>query len=215
MSIKKQCWQSVYHILQHNKDGSFATSAARQKILKQITFELVETGFQLRHIKSLKTKHIYHLVNIWKARDLSPGTVKNRLSHLRWLAKHINKLNIMPSNNVLDIPRRQAELFKLIEAANKACDQSQQGPKLTLLKGACVNESSPSIIKSHKSHTMNESEINRSAKAFFNLLIKIMNLARLERFELPTLWFEARYSIQLSYRRTFNKILSAERYYST
>ena len=29
-----------------------------------------------------------------------------------------------------------------------------------------------------------------------------MNLARLERFELPTNWFEASYSIQLSYRRT-------------
>ena len=26
-------------------------------------------------------------------------------------------------------------------------------------------------------------------------------MARLERFELPTLWFVARYSIQLSYRR--------------
>ena len=27
------------------------------------------------------------------------------------------------------------------------------------------------------------------------------NMARLERFELPTAWFVARYSIQLSYRR--------------
>ena len=29
-------------------------------------------------------------------------------------------------------------------------------------------------------------------------------LARLERFELPTDWFEASYSIQLSYRRNSN-----------
>jgi hypothetical protein len=30
----------------------------------------------------------------------------------------------------------------------------------------------------------------------------LKNLARPERFELPTLWFEARCSIQLSYGRT-------------
>jgi hypothetical protein len=36
---------------------------------------------------------------------------------------------------------------------------------------------------------------------FFNLLIKKHFLARPERFELPTTWFEARYSIQLSYGR--------------
>ncbi len=31
----------------------------------------------------------------------------------------------------------------------------------------------------------------------------LMNMARPERFELPTTWFEARYSIQLSYGRVF------------
>ena len=31
--------------------------------------------------------------------------------------------------------------------------------------------------------------------------MKIVKLARLERFELPTFWFVARHSIQLSYRR--------------
>ena len=31
------------------------------------------------------------------------------------------------------------------------------------------------------------------------------SLTRLERFELPTPWFEARYSIQLSYRRIRNE----------
>ena len=32
-------------------------------------------------------------------------------------------------------------------------------------------------------------------------------MARPERFELPTTWFEARYSIQLSYRRTNKNLL--------
>ena len=33
-------------------------------------------------------------------------------------------------------------------------------------------------------------------------------MARLERFELPTNWFEASYSIQLSYRRVDQKLLT-------
>ena len=107
MSIKKQCWQPVYLVLQHNRDGSYATRMARRKILKQVTNELVDGGFQLRHIRSLKTKHLYFLVKSWRARELSAGTIKNRLTHLRWLAKLINISHIIPSNDGLGIPKRQ------------------------------------------------------------------------------------------------------------
>ena len=41
----------------------------------------------------------------------------------------------------------------------------------------------------------------RAVGIFYNLLNLFNNLARPERFELPTTWFEARYSIQLSYGR--------------
>jgi hypothetical protein len=34
-------------------------------------------------------------------------------------------------------------------------------------------------------------------------MILLLIMARLERFELPTPWFVAKYSIQLSYRRVF------------
>ena len=39
-----------------------------------------------------------------------------------------------------------------------------------------------------------------------------LELARPERFELPTTWFEARYSIQLSYGRSFLKITKTKGY---
>ena len=38
-------------------------------------------------------------------------------------------------------------------------------------------------------------------------------MVRPERFELPTLWFEAKCSIQLSYGRTPRNCLSAKQYY--
>ncbi len=41
----------------------------------------------------------------------------------------------------------------------------------------------------------------KKSQAIANLLILLLKMARPERFELPTTWFEARYSIQLSYGR--------------
>ena len=52
------------------------------------------------------------------------------------------------------------------------------------------------LMKSRQNGTL-DSEIK-------NRLNGGLILARLERFELPTDWFEASYSIQLSYRRNSN-----------
>ncbi len=43
--------------------------------------------------------------------------------------------------------------------------------------------------------------MDRQTHTLRDNLAFMINLARPERFELPTTWFEARYSIQLSYGR--------------
>src|SRR5439155_18715762 len=56
---------------------------------------------------SLKPKHVEKLVERWLAERLSPGTIKNRMSALRWWVQKIGKENIIArSNAAYDIPDR-------------------------------------------------------------------------------------------------------------
>jgi site-specific recombinase XerC len=93
-------------IMAHNRDGSFATQRERSSTLLLVAKQLKEAGFRQMKPESFKTKHIDCLVNRWKEEGLSVGTIKNRMSHLRWLAEKIAKPQIVLSNAALDIPNR-------------------------------------------------------------------------------------------------------------
>ena len=40
------------------------------------------------------------LLDRWQGEGLSSGTIKNRLSHLRWWAEKIGKSGILPADNM-------------------------------------------------------------------------------------------------------------------
>ncbi len=82
-----------------NKDGSMATQANRLRILDQVASQLREGGF--RHLKadSLKEKHVSFLVARWHTEDLSAGTIKNRMSNLRWWAEKVDKRAVIARDN--------------------------------------------------------------------------------------------------------------------
>ena len=107
MAIKHKLQSSIYYILKHNKDGSYATQANRKKMLYACGNELVKSGYKLQNIKSLKRKHITFLVEQWKTRKLSIGTIKNRLANLRWLCEKLDKINVVPTNDELNIGSRE------------------------------------------------------------------------------------------------------------
>jgi site-specific recombinase XerC len=67
-----------------NRDGSFATQYARERILTMIANQLQEMGFKDMRAPSLKPKHVQALVERWKTEGLSVGTIKNRMTELRW-----------------------------------------------------------------------------------------------------------------------------------
>jgi len=46
--------------------------------------QLREMGFLQLDAKSLKGKHAEALLERWQTENLAVGTIKNRLSHLRW-----------------------------------------------------------------------------------------------------------------------------------
>lgn len=91
-----------------NRDGSYATQADRQRSLSLVARQLREAGFRQMRATSLKGKHVEALLQRWQAEELSPGTLKNRLAHLRWWAEKVGKAGILPADNSrLGIPERR------------------------------------------------------------------------------------------------------------
>ena len=86
-------------ICRHNRDGSYATQADRQNILDLIADQLHEMGYRGLRAQGFKPKHVEKLVERWLAEQLASGTIKNRMSHLRWLAQKIGKENIVARTN--------------------------------------------------------------------------------------------------------------------
>lgn len=94
--------------LKHNKEGSFSTHANRSARLEQSMKKLGERFPHVHAVKDLKTKHIDYLVDTWKKEGLNAGTIKNRMSDLRWVSRKIDKQNIVKrTNDEYGIERRQ------------------------------------------------------------------------------------------------------------
>jgi len=91
-----------------NRDGGFSTQATRSRILDLIASQLKELGFRRMQPRSLKPKHVNALINHWQDQGISVGTLKNRLSALRWWAKKVNKPSIIArDNSVYGIGKRE------------------------------------------------------------------------------------------------------------
>ncbi len=91
-----------------NRDGGFSTQATRSRILDLIASQLRELGYRRMQPRSLKPKHVDALVAHWRNQGISVGTLKNRLSALRWWAKKVNKPSIIAKDNdVYGIGKRE------------------------------------------------------------------------------------------------------------
>lgn len=86
-------------LCRRNRDGSYATQRDRAWVLDQIANQLQEMGFRHMEAKSLKPKHVEALVERWKLEGLAIGTIKNRMTELRWWAEKIDKQNVVARNN--------------------------------------------------------------------------------------------------------------------
>ena len=86
-------------VFDNRNSGSHSTRAARQNILQQAANTLHDLGYRKLKPEGFKPKHVDALVAHWQSQGLSPGTVKNRLSHLRWWARMIGKPAIIARDN--------------------------------------------------------------------------------------------------------------------
>ena len=86
-------------LCRRNRDGSHSTQAHRERLLSFISNELHTLGYRRMNATSLKPKHVDALVARWQANNLSEGTLKNRMSTLRWWAEKVNKQNVIARDN--------------------------------------------------------------------------------------------------------------------
>ena len=90
----------IHVLCKRNPDGSYKTQNNRLDSLKQSARELKSIGFnQINSLQSLKPKHIESLVKYWQKNDISTGTIKNRMAHLRWLAEKIDRRDLIAKDN--------------------------------------------------------------------------------------------------------------------
>lgn len=90
---------TLRQLCRRNRDGSHNTQADRMRSLALSARQLREAGFRQMKASSLKGKHALALLDRWQSEGLSSGTIKNRLSHLRWWAEKIGKAGILPADN--------------------------------------------------------------------------------------------------------------------
>jgi integrase len=90
---------TLRQLCRRNRDGSHNTQADRIRSLGLIARQLREAGFRQLKASSLKGKHAQALLDRWQVESLSPGTIKNRLAHLRWWAEKVGKVGILPADN--------------------------------------------------------------------------------------------------------------------
>lgn len=117
MSIKSDLKHSLLVLLSEHKTGSENTRDDRRRHLLQFVDALKSKQFKfgLRDMKGLKEKHIQAVVSLWQNKKLKSGTLKNRMSAIRWLTRILQKANIVPSNKALEIEAR-----RYVPTTNKA-----------------------------------------------------------------------------------------------
>ena len=95
-------------LCERNRDGSHATQANRKAMLSLFSEQLKECGYKVNQMRpsDLKGRHINALVTKWKSEDKSTGTIKNRMTALRWWADKCGKAEIVKDNAVYGIENR-------------------------------------------------------------------------------------------------------------
>jgi site-specific recombinase XerC len=94
-------------LCRYNRDGSFGTQVQRERELTLIANQLHDLGYRCMNQRSLKPRHVEALVERWLKEGIATGTIKNRMSAIRWWARKVDKQNVVArSNDHYGIPNR-------------------------------------------------------------------------------------------------------------
>ena len=90
-----------------HREGAFLTRRDRAYALNQAANLLHALGFRRLRATGLKRKHVDALVAEWQRRGLATGTVKNRMSALRWWAERAGRPGVVGTNAAHGIGERR------------------------------------------------------------------------------------------------------------
>lgn len=114
--------QSLRAFTSH-RERSFATHATRKHTLNRAFQDICDMGYKINSVHQLKPKHVQGLVDLWKENGISIGEMKNRMSHMRWIAEKINKPNIIPrTNRELGIENRKMDGNDINRAVSRSVE---------------------------------------------------------------------------------------------
>ncbi len=83
----KNAQYSINECIKKIQNYSHASRADMKHMLNRCVKDLHELGYMVTHIKGLKPKHIYILVDYWKEQNKNPATIKNYMAKLRKVAQ--------------------------------------------------------------------------------------------------------------------------------
>ncbi len=86
-------------LCRNNREGSYGTQVQRERDLTLIANQLHELGYRGMNSHSLKPKHVEALVGHWVENEVTTGTIKNRMSAVRWWARKVNRQNVVARSN--------------------------------------------------------------------------------------------------------------------
>ena len=92
---------------ERHREGGFVTRRDRSYVLAQAANALHGLGFRGLRAAGLRRKHVDALVREWRRQGLSTGTIKNRMAHLRWWARHVDRPGVVGSNGAHGIGERR------------------------------------------------------------------------------------------------------------
>lgn len=100
---------ALKQLCRRNRDGSFSTQARRAQELDLCARQLHELGYtRFKDPHKLKGRHVTALVGRWRAEGLKVGTIKVRMTALRWWGEKVGRASVInPRNSAYGIGERR------------------------------------------------------------------------------------------------------------
>lgn len=140
MARRDQIDFQIKEILKSNRDGRPDRQDARHRHLMAFVRLLLARGYSTHwDVHKFARKEVFRLLHDWREAGNSSRTIKNKMVDVRWLARKIGKIDQIPSNKEIGLPKKSLEknheINKAVQLTQDHLDQMDERMQLiNLLK---------------------------------------------------------------------------------